>query len=339
MPELFIYPDCGNYQELPPPFFRPLVPNGCRRAIWHDYRSRCIYLITINKNESIPEFSKLSGIPGDHQWKPKLVLFPIGEIIGNKLSDLKKEFPFINILRRCIMPDHVHFVLNVKEATSVHLGDIIAFFKGECSRAVGLAASSEFDFQRESVPIFCEGYHDRILRRRNQLERMIRYVSDNPSRRLERIANRDFHHRYRIGGKEGIGYEAYGNIHLLDDPEISAVRLSRSYSGDELRRYKIDWKRTVENGGVLVSPFISPAEKKVRDWAYENGGRVIYIQADGFGERYNPKGLLHKLCSEGRLLIIAPVRQTLIKEQCRRDLCMRMNALATEIAQGIVKRL
>lgn len=339
MPDLSIYPDSGNYQELPPPFFRPLVPNGCRRAIWHDYRSRCIYLITINKNKGIPEFSKLSGIPGDHQWKPKTVLTSIGEIIMIKLSDLKKEFPFISILRRCIMPDHVHFVLDVKEATSVHLGDIIAFLKGECSRAERLMALSEIDFQREPVSIFGEGYHDRILRRKNQLERMLHYVSDNPSRRLERIANRDFHHRYKICDKEGMEYEAYGNIHLLDDPEISAVKISRSYSGDVLRRYKIDWKRTVENGGVLVSPFISKEEKKVRDWACENGGRVIYIQADGFGERYNPKGLLHNLCSEGRLLIVAPVKQSLAKEQCRRDLCIRMNTLATEIAEGTVKRL
>lgn len=339
MPDLFIYSDSGNYQELPPPFFRPLVPNGCRRAIWHDYRSRCIYLITINKNKGIPEFSQLSGIPGDHQWKPKVVMFPIGEIIGNKLSDLKKEFPFISILRRCIMPDHLHFVLDVKESTPIHLGDIISYFKGECSRAMRLMASSDSNSPKKPVSIFSEGYHDRILRKKNQLDRMLRYVSDNPVRRLERIANRSFHRRYKIVTGEGKLYEAYGNIHLLEDPEMSAVKISRKYSDEELRKYKIDWKMTVENGGVLVSPFISASEKRVRDWACDNGGRLIYIESDGFGERYSPKGMLHKLCTEGRLLIVAPVRHTLAKEKCSREVCLAMNALAAEIASGLIKKL
>lgn len=112
-------------RQEPPAYYRPLVPNGCRRAPWHDYRSRCIYMITINRASGILPFSTLAGIPGSHDWKPRTVLTPTGEIIASCISELKGAFPFIRILRRVIMPEHIHFVIFVTEATDIHLGDII----------------------------------------------------------------------------------------------------------------------------------------------------------------------------------------------------------------------
>ena len=93
-------------------FYRQLVPNGRRRSNWHDYRSRCIYMITLNKADCIPRFSTIKGIPGDYINKPYTDLSPTGKIIAANVSALKHRFPFISILRRCIMPDHIHFVIS-----------------------------------------------------------------------------------------------------------------------------------------------------------------------------------------------------------------------------------
>lgn len=236
------------------------------------------------------------------------------------------------------MPEHIHFVLFVTEATDTHLGDIILDLKGECTRRYH-GTTKQAVREAPLISIFEEGYHDRILLKKDQLQRMLSYVSDNPRRRLERMNHPDFFRRTIIAGPDGTRYEAYGNIHLLEDPDIEAVKVSRKYTPDELIHRKRIWMHTVQNGGVLVSPFISPAEKKVENWACNAGGRIILITDNGFGTNYTPKGLLHTLCSEGRLLIIAPTEHRTASIPLDRATCMQMNALAETVAAYSLRRL
>lgn len=236
------------------------------------------------------------------------------------------------------MPEHIHFVLFVTEATDTHLGDIILDLKGECTRRYH-GTTKQAVREAPLVSIFEEGYHDRILLKKDQLQRMLCYVSDNPRRRMERMSHPDFFHRTLIAGPDGTRYEAYGNIHLLEDPDIEAVKVSRKYTPDELIHRKRIWMHTVQNGGVLVSPFISPAEKKVENWVCNAGGRIILITDNGFGTNYTPKGMLHTLCSEGRLLIIAPTEHRTAASPLDRATCLQMNALAETVAAYSLRRL
>ena len=316
---------------------RQLIPNGRRRAPWHDYRSRCIYMITLNAARGLPRFSALKGIPGNREWPPTVAKTDLGNIIAKSLSELKLSFPFIKILRSVIMPEHVHFVIFITSGSEFHLGEIISHFKATCTRRYseykgGLTPPAKGE--GEMLSVFEEGYHDRILLKSNQLEKMLRYVSDNPRRRLLRMLNPTFHQRHWIILGDGRKFEAYGNINLLFDPDIEAVKISRKFSAAELRSRKICWLRTVENGGVLASPFISKDEKRVLHWAINNGGRIIYIIDNGFEERFAPKGVLHRLCSEGRLLMGASTDFTHGKGALTRAECENMNNLAAAIATG-----
>ena len=377
---------------------RQLIPNGRRRAPWHDYRSRCIYMITLNAARGLPRFSALKGIPGNREWPPTVVKTDLGNIIAKSLVELKLSFPFIKILRSVIMPEHVHFVIFITSGSEFHLGEIISHFKATCTRRYSEyrgkttppakgdeemppifdrttprskgdeempsifkegchdrltppakgdeEMSSGFEVghhdgltppakgEGEMLSVFEEGYHDRILLKSNQLEKMLRYVSDNPRRRLLRMLNPTFHQRHWIILGDGRKFEAYGNINLLFDPDIEAVKISRKFSAAELRSRKICWLRTVENGGVLASPFISKDEKRVLHWAINNGGRIIYIIDNGFEERFAPKGVLHRLCSEGRLLMVASTDFTHGKGALTRAECENMNNLAAAIATG-----
>lgn len=315
-----------------PPYYRALVPNGSRRAPWHDYHGRSIYMITLNKAAGVAPFSNIIGRLDSRDWKPRAMPSSLGEMVGRNMSSLKGKFPFIKILRRVIMPEHLHFVLFVTEKTEYHLGEIIKHLKGECTRNYhGLDEKREEDYG-DMAPVFEAAYHDRILLKEGQLQRMLSYVSDNPRRRLERMTRPDFFQRNLLVDSCGNHYEAYGNIHLLEDIDIEAVRVSSKYTPEELRRKKLCWLHTVQNGGVLVSPFISAAEKRVRDWACDNGGRFITIVENGFGRNFTPKGISHALCGEGRLLMVAPTEHKTAKMVCRRQDCMRMNELAATIA-------
>ena len=299
-------------------------PNAGHRCEDHDYCSRCIYHIVLNKRPGFEDFSHISGCVGSHEYPPVAVRHKAGETTHQAISNLKNDFPFVTIQRRCIMPDHVHFSIFIHEDRGIHLGRIIASLKRDCSREwekLGYPAETRF---------FSENYYDSILRGNGQLKRMLAYISDNPRRWILRNMHPGWFRRFRlkIGKYE---YEAYGNWDLLGEWDINAVKISRRYSEEELVARKRSWVDTVRNDGVLISPFISEKEKKVRNWAIDNGGAIIDISTEKIGDRYKPSGRYFDLCGEGRLLVIfmPPASKNLSRADCE-----RMNALAVFIAEG-----
>lgn len=310
-------------------YLRAIIPNGKRRAKWHDYHSKCIYMITINMADYDKVLSHISGSLTDVKNPPRTILTPLGEMIKRQLQLTTYHFSTIKILAEVYMPDHIHFVIYNTTDTSYHLSDVIRYFKSLCTHSY---YNIPADQHITSSSIFEKGYHDRILMKSNQLAAMKNYVRVNPRRLLERRQFTTFHQRHKLVSTDGVPYEAYGNIHLLQDYDIEAVRVSSKYTPDFLRKRRYCWYHTVLNGGVLVSPFISPKEHKVRDWATESGGRLIIITENGFGDRYTPKGILHTLISEGRLLLIAPTHHSTSKVAISRQWCLEANNLAEKIA-------
>lgn len=311
--------------------------NGRIRCPGHDYRSRCIYHIVLNKAPGIPDFSTVIGIPADRDWRPRTELTPIGKAVATAISGLKAAFPFTSVLRRCIMPDHVHIAFYVRQASDTHLGIMI--------KAIKNSARINLDMQDS---IFEEGYYDKILTKQGQLDRMLAYISDNPRRHLIRAQNPGYFHRFWITDGN-IRYEAYGNWDLLDEELIEAVKVSRSYTPEQLIEKKRLWLRTIRNDGVLVSPYIHPDEKKVRDWSIDNGGAIIQLTNQTLPARYKPSGALFDACAEGRLLIVSiPERNGAIlhpdpfklqtdpfkHEKPSREHCLYMNSVAERIAEG-----
>ena len=201
------------------------------RCPGHDYRSRCIYHIVLNKANDIPDFSQVVGIVGNHDWPPAVNLSQIGQIIAKCLSSIKKLFPFSSIPRKCIMPDHVHIALFIKEKSEIHLGQIIAEFKRNCS----------IELEKLGYPtktdLFIENYHDTFLSAKGQLKSMLSYISDNPRRYLIRKNHQGWFRKFSITGGTDM-YEAYGNWDLLSEFQKVRVKYSSKYSPEELKSYK-----------------------------------------------------------------------------------------------------
>ena len=319
-----------------------------QRCPGHDYYSRCIYHIVLNKALGIPDFSSISGIPGNRQWPPHINLSPWGEAIASALSNIKNHYPFTSILRRAIMPDHVHFAIFIKEETDIHLGTIIKDLKIECSenmkdlitdRSIQIPSLSDTD----SLLPFIPGYNDTFLSGKNQLSRMLNYISDNPRRYLIRRDEPGWFRKFIISDGD-ISLNAYGNWDLLEEAILEPVKISRKYTLEETISHKRKWLQTIRNDGVLVSPFINPEEKKVRDWTLQNGGAVILIIPTAFEERYKPQGQYFDACAEGRLLIISDPDDNFVGTRQfesytpSRQTCLRLNQLAESIAYGAFHR-
>lgn len=288
------------------------------RASFHDYHSRCIYHITMTKAPGAPAFGRLVGTLPDISIERT----PLGKAIAAGIATMPEFSPLIKVLQYMIMPDHIHLLIFVTSRLERPLGRYMGMFKVK----VGQMYRAKYELEG---PVFEDDFYDCILYRSRSLDTLYRYLRDNP----RRLAVRREHPEYfrRVNGLEVAGrrVQAYGNLFLLRSPFKEQVVVHRADTDAVKAQNRERWLHTAANGGVLVSPFISPAEKAVRAEAVEAGGKIILITHEPMGERYKPAARDFALCEEGRLLIVS----TAGCGDLSRAACMAMNALAEAICK------
>lgn len=287
------------------------------RCFGHDYRSRCIYHITLKKARGVVPFGQLCG----DLCHAGIARSQLGAIIEKHIRNLPKTHPVLKVLQYCIMPDHVHLLLFVMAPTDRHLGNYIGQLKVNIHQEYRELTGSD-------ATIFENDFYDCILYRSRPLDVIFRYIRDNPRRLAVRRANPTFFRRVSLLRLGDQNYSAYGNIQLLYNPFKEPVVVHRADSPATRAANRNRWLHTAANGGVLVSPFISPAEKAVRTESEALGGRTILITNAPMHERYKPAAGDFTLSEEGRLLIMSPAG---LDDTLSRRTCMAMNALAHDI--------
>ncbi|MDE5842123.1 MAG: hypothetical protein K2H35_00115 [Muribaculaceae bacterium] len=225
---------------------------------------------------------------------------PLGMMLEEQICSISNLCPALRVLQYVIMPDHIHICIFVQEYLPKALGSYIGMMKVRCGQMAKEMLSM-------ATPIFEKDFYDRILRRSHKLDTICEYIRQNPYRFLIRLHNPDYFQKINNIEIEGRLWQAYGNLQLLDNPFKAPVVIHRADS-ESLRASKNRrWKHLAENGGVLVSPFISQAEKEVRRRCEEIDGKIILISTQPFGDREKPSSHNFERCAAGRLLILAPM--------------------------------
>lgn len=321
-----------------------------KRAWWHDYYSRSIYMITVNKRKEAPLFGELVGdwqIPLDEPGSPDIRLSLIGKTIRRWIKNIPSIIPNTRLFQYKVMPDHIHFLIFVQERTPYHLGKYISAFKNHIRKEIGCS-------------VFQTGFNDKILSVMRKLDDMFRYIQENPYRLAIKKANPENYQRCDEIRIQGGLYTGYGNLFLLKNPFREAVIIHRKSSDEEKEKQRERWLHHSYGGGVLVSPFISKAEKDVRIEVEKFGGRVILISDKPLPPPpWKPAYRDFYRCARGELLILAPFaeqnqksdsseksvrerrwnRDAIIdgkvspakKKKILREECLRLNALAEYI--------
>lgn len=116
-----------------------------RRSPGNNYRDPGFYHITINvhdrKNQSLGRIVGDVQYPDGHPDAPRVELTAIGKMVEYELlHSITHHYPVIEIQDYVVMPEHMHFIVNVKNSLiskngrRTHLGQIIAGFKEGCNR-------------------------------------------------------------------------------------------------------------------------------------------------------------------------------------------------------------
>lgn len=250
----------------------------------------------------------------------------LGKIIAKTIIHLPYDFPFLKLHQFCVMPDHVHLLLQVLYRSERHLDFYIEALKEKIAKRY----SNILNKTVTGDDIFEIGYCDKPLYDNLSLDGWYNYIRLNPHRLAMRQQYPRFFQRVRnlkIGNHE---YEAYGNLFLFRNPDKEAVKISRKFSEEEKQNKISYWLDCASRGTILVSPFISAAEKSIRTKAESIGSNIILITHEVFPERFKPYAHDFELCSDGRLLIISLGLPA--KTPISYAICQRMNKLALDIS-------
>lgn len=212
-----------------------------RRSIVNDYTEPGMYHITIQAAEGQPfgrvvgDVSKADGDPA----APHVELSAVGEMVQEELlNSIRRYYRMIEVQDYVVMPEHLHFILEVHEAIvsmqghRVPLGTVIAGFKKGCNRRYwamtgqdtpqirrgepadvdgiegGACSRAAVSPQRKKIPsragtgrqsLFAEGYVDVMPLKEGQLHTQREYIRNNPRSRLMRSQNRQWLQTQRGG--------------------------------------------------------------------------------------------------------------------------------------------
>ena len=124
-----------------------------RRTPSHNYCDKGTYMLTLVVDGRMPLFGALkddgrlplSGplkgdelVPSAAADAPRVVLSPLGEAIRDReIAKISAVYPMVEVWKLCIMPDHLHIIVRVKEKLpeGKHLGHVVSGFMTGCTRA------------------------------------------------------------------------------------------------------------------------------------------------------------------------------------------------------------
>ena len=325
-----------------------------RRTPWHDYSRKGTYMLTLVVEGRVPLFGELKGnaeAPLGTPDAPRVDCSELGRtILSDEISKVNRFYPQVEVWQLCVMPDHLHMIVRVKEdmGEGKHLGYVVRGFKAGCSKAwwrltgvetPGTVTASrgttvpEVSTSAERRSLFEPGYCDKILMHEGQLDNWKHYLDDNPRRLMMKRQSPELFTVLTGMDVAGERCQVVGNRFLLDIPDKVAVIVHRRYTDEENARLREEWLACGERGGVLVSAAISPKEKEVLREAMNRGYNIILLRENGFPKLYKPAGEAFDACAEGVLLQISPWEFHMEKKVITRAQCLHLNAMAERIAE------
>ncbi len=155
-----------------------------------DYSQDGCYFTTSNCKHGIHYFGEV--VNGE------MILNEFGEIVKQQILWLEKQYPYLKIHNWVVMPNHVHFLLEIDrgaagtarelsvpaespenfekneipEIKMKSVSSLMGAFKTTSSKHIHLAGKADFAWHRS--------FHDHIVRHSDAFRNMDRYITNNP---------------------------------------------------------------------------------------------------------------------------------------------------------------
>ena len=152
--------------------FNPLIHH--RRSIrlkGYDYASAGSYFITICTQNRRHLFGYIEN--------QEMNLNEYGQIVENQWLLLPDRFPNVSLGSFTIMPNHVHFILEILDHQKVTMGDVVGAFKSLCIHGI-LEYQKTIDYNIIIGKIWQRNLWEHIIRDAKEWEYINNYILNNP---------------------------------------------------------------------------------------------------------------------------------------------------------------
>ena len=233
-------------------------------------------------------------------------LSPLGALVAESLRTMPTRVPDIALFGWVVMPDHIHCRVYLKPNLAEPLKTLGCFFGSFKSYTTKCA----WDLDIEGL-LWQQGYHDRICSTRPFIDAVERYIRYNPLKfelrhnHPERLRIHEPLDSPRLDAE--IFWKGIGNTNLLNgDTKLLGLRISRRLTPEEIGHVVSRCHDAVNAGYAILSGFISPGEKAVRDALLARPqAKLLHILPSSMPHAYMPESLYLEALQENRLLILA----------------------------------
>ncbi|MBQ2910975.1 MAG: transposase [Clostridia bacterium] len=139
----------------------------------YDYSASGAYFITICTKNMFQYFGRI--IVGEPLAAPVNKLSYYGKIAESQLKSLPDRYENIEIDKYVVMPNHIHFILQIKSggaSTSPTISDIVRTFK---SLTMRICRSNGYCGET----LFQRSFHDHIIRSEDDYKKIWEYIDTN----------------------------------------------------------------------------------------------------------------------------------------------------------------
>ena len=126
----------------------------------YDYSSKGMYFITLCTKDKKDVFGRIVN---------NKVIF---NDYGNKLNDILMSFENekYEIDYYQIMPNHIHFIVNIKEDNFIDLSKVISQIKSKCTNLI------------KYKNLWQKNFYERVVRDEKEYNNIVKYINENPYR-------------------------------------------------------------------------------------------------------------------------------------------------------------
>ena len=335
---------------------------------WQDpgkaWKGTGLYHITLTVTSRQPLLGELL-IPDDDPAKAWVDYADFGKAVLECVRQVPAHYPMIQVLHYRLMPDHLHMIWYVRQTLPQGIQAAVrGFWQGtkkaardyytalapspSCfslnSRAIVSPAPSAPapSVSAPSAPIFAEMPNIRPMAQYRQLSTTVHYIDMNPQRLATKRLKPGFFCVQPNIDIAGRIYNGVGNAKLLNKTCYTPVHVRRTMldaaaqgNPKPLSDYMDSCIAAARKGAILVSPFIHEKEREVLYSVLAEGGRVIYLADNGFGEYYKPSDGLFDAVANKQVLILSPWPYDPKKRHISRAECVAMNQMAEDICNTL----
>ena len=307
-----------------------------------DYSRGASLFITISTSLRRPIFGQV--VDGE------MKLSPLGEEALFSLESMPRYNQGLFLFGRVVMPDHIHFNCHIEAGLDEplkFLGNAVRRFKNHISKvARAQLATSGLPLLRDHFnpespscarAIWRQGYHDHLLPNEQKIASTERYIAYNVAK-WELMKNRPEALRViepldspRLDRADY--WKGVGNVALLEEEnKIVSLRVSRQVKESQLEDVVMRMESAINKGFTILSGFVSPGEKLVRDLCCRNkNAKFIRILPSMMPLNYKPESAYVEAFLENRYLEIAKGNEEV---EFGRAVCLEYNDEIVKIAMA-----